>query len=384
MLEFEFSRDSIDTEFMQRTDEQALVAQQKPDLVLFETPEVNAETPAHLLDSDITPLPRLFVRNTGHLPVITKDALAGWTLTIDGAVRAPRTWTLPQLQDGFEQVTETSVIECAGNGRAYFTEETSAPPWTQGAVGCVTWTGVRLADLLAACGLEPRAVYTAHHSPDCAIDGEGPAISRGLPIAKAMAPETLIATAINGVPLPFLHGAPLRVVAPGFPGSAWQKWLARIEIRDCVHDGARMTGLHYRMPRNPVRPGDRIDPSQFDPITDMPVRSMITFPRDGFALSRPHPVAVRGYAWSGHIPLATVDMSIDGGKTWHAANLAPQGDRFAWRKFEFTLPPSAHGPIEIAARATDLKGNRQPLDSAPWNPRGYCNNAVHRISGKIS
>ena len=137
MLEFEFSRGSIDTEFMQRTDERSLVAQQKPDLVLFETPEVNAETPAHLLDSDITPLARLFVRNTGHLPVITQDALAAWTLTIDGTVRTPKTWTLRQLQQDFEQVTETSVIECAGNGRAYFTDETSVPPWTHGAVGCV-------------------------------------------------------------------------------------------------------------------------------------------------------------------------------------------------------------------------------------------------------
>lgn len=384
MLELEFSRGSIDTEFMQRTDERSLVAQQKPDLVLFETPEVNAETPAHLLDSDITPLPRLFVRNTGHLPVITQDALAAWTLTIDGAVRAPKTLTLHQLQVDFEQVSETSVIECAGNGRAYFTDETNVPPWTQGAVGCVRWTGVRMSDLLAACGVEPRAVYTAHHSPDRAIDGEGPAISRGLPIAKAMASETMIATAINGVALPYLHGGPLRVVAPGFPGSAWQKWLTRIEIRDREHDGERMTGLHYRMPRHPLRPGEPIDPSQFDVITDMPVRSVITFPRDGFTLSSAHPLAVRGYAWSGHIPVASVEISIDGGKSWHAANLAPQGERFAWRKFEFNLPPSLRGPIEIAARATDIKGNQQPLDSAPWNPRGYCNNAVHRVRGMLT
>jgi sulfite oxidase len=384
MLEFEFGRSSIDTEFMQRTDERSLVAHQKPDLVLFETPEVNAETPAHLLDSDITPLPRLFVRNTGHLPVITEDALAGWTLTMDGAVRTPKRWTLRQLREDFEQVTETSVIECAGNGRAYFTDETNVPPWTQGAVGCVRWTGVRMFDLLSACGVEPRAVYTAHHSPDRELDGEGPAISRGLPIAKAIAPETLIATAINGVALPYLHGGPLRVVAPGFPGSAWQKWLTRIEIRDREHDGERMTGTHYRMPRHRLRPGDPIDPSQFDVITDMPVRSMITFPRDGFALSSAHPLAARGYAWSGHIPVASVEVSIDGGKSWHTANLAPQGEQFAWRKFEFKLPPSLRGPIEIAARATDVKGNQQPLHSAPWNPRGYCNNAVHRVRGMLT
>jgi DMSO/TMAO reductase YedYZ molybdopterin-dependent catalytic subunit len=176
----------------------------------------------------------------------------------------------------------------------------------------------------------------------------------------------------------------LRVVAPGYPGSAWQKWLTRIEIRDREHDGARMTGLHYRMPRHPVRPGEPIDLSQFDPITDMPVRSMITFPRDGFALSSAMPLTMRGYTWSGHIPVASVEISIDGGKNWHAAKLAPQGERFAWRRFEFKLPSSLSGAIEIAARATDAKGNQQPLDSAPWNPRGYCNNAVHRISGTLT
>lgn len=367
---------------MQRTDERSFVAQQKPELVLFETPEINAETPAHLLDSDITPLEALFVRNTGRLPVIADGAAAAWTLAVDGAVERPKTWTLRQLQHEFESVTQTAVIECAGNGRAFFAEETSVPLWTHGAVGCVTWTGIRLSDLLSACGLKAAAVYTGHHSPDRAIDGDRPAISRGLPIAKAMAPETVVATAINGVALPYLHGGPLRVVAPGFPGSAWQKWLTRIEIRDREHDGERMTGLHYRMPRRPVRPGDPIDPAQFDVITDMPVRSVITFPREGFAAGADDPFTVRGHAWSGHIPVASVDVSIDGGKTWRPARLSPQRDRFAWRNFEIVFPPAAGGKIEVVARATDAQGHRQPLDSTPWNPRGYCNNAAHRVHGR--
>jgi sulfite oxidase len=384
MLEFEFSRGSIDAEFMRRTDERLLVTQQKPELSLFETPEINAQTPAHLLDSDITPLEALFVRNTGRLPVIADAAVAAWTLAVDGAVLTPKTWMLRQLQHDFEQVTQTAVIECAGNGRAFFTHETSAPPWTHGAVGCVTWTGVRVADLLAACGLKADAVYTGHHSPDRAIDGSGPAISRGLPIAKAMAPETLIAYAVNGVPLPHLHGGPLRVVAPGFPGSAWQKWLNRISVRDREHDGERMTGLHYRLPRRPLRPGDPIDLKQFDVITDMPVRSVITFPRDGFAISAANPLSIRGHAWSGHIPVASVDISIDGGKSWRPAELRPARERFAWRRFELRLPRAAPGHRDIVARATDVQGNSQPLDSVSWNPRGYCNNAAHRISGTLT
>ena len=157
---------------------------------------------------------------------------------------------------------------------------------------------------------------------------------------------------------PICMAVPLRVVAPGFPGSAWQKWLTRIEIRDREHDGERMTGLHYRMPRHPLRPGDPIDPSQFDPITDMPVRSVITFPRDGFTLSSAHPVAVRGYAWSGHIPVASVDISIDGGKTWQRRQSAAA--RRAVRLAEIRIHTSA-----VAARSHRDRRARDRCEGKP-------------------
>jgi sulfite oxidase len=236
---------------MRRLDERSLVAASKPDLVILDTPELNAETPAHLLDDDITPLPRLFARNTGAMPVIGADSIAAWTLTIDGFVCAPRSWTIAALQQEFETVSEIAVIECAGNGRAFFPQPAGTVLWRHGAVGCVRWTGVRLAHLLHRCGLRAEAVYTGHHSPDIYLDDSGPAISRGLPIEKALAPETLVAFAINGEPIPALHGGPLRLVVPGYPGSSFQKWLTRIEVRDREHDGERMRNGHYRMPRAP-------------------------------------------------------------------------------------------------------------------------------------
>ena len=144
-----------------------------------------------------------------------------------------------------------------------------------------------------------------------------------------------------------------------------------------------MRDLHYRLPRHPVRPGDPIDPGEFDVITDMPVRSIITFPVDGFSLPAGQVMGIRGYAWSGHIPVARVEISIDGGKNWRPANLQRARERFAWRRFELALE-ALPGRRDIVARATDTNGNSQPLDSAPWNPRGYCNNAAHRISGEIS
>lgn len=367
---------------MQKTDERLLIAENKPELSVFDTVEFNAETPTHLLHEEVTPLRHLFVRNTGRLPAISSDEIAAWTLSIDGAVERATNWTVAQLQGDFETVTQTAVIECAGNGRAFFTHPTGEPLWTHGAVGCVRWTGVRLRDLLAVCRLRPEAIYTGHYAPDETVDGRWPAISRGIPIEKAIAPETMLAFAANGEALPFFHGGPLRLVVPGYPGSAWQKWLNRIVIRDREHDGPRMTGLHYRLPRRPVRPDERIDEALFDVITDMPVKSVITFPNDGFRLPAGS-LTVRGNAWSGHIALAAMEISTDGGHHFRPAQLAAERERFAWRSFEFTATEIGQGPVEIVARATDVAGNSQPLESVPWNPRGYCNNMAHRIRGTI-
>ena len=367
---------------MQRTDERSLVAAEKPELVLLDTPELNAETPAHLLDDDITPTARLFARNTGAMPALSPATIADWTLRIDGLVRTPRVWTVAELKRDFETVTETAVIECAGNGRAFFPQPFGIVPWRHGAVGCARWTGVRLGDLLRQCEVLPKAVYTGHHSPDLRLDGGGPAISRGLPIEKALAPETLVAFALNDEPLSALHGAPLRLVVPGYPGASFQKWLTRIEVRDREHDGERMRDGHYRLPRIPLRYGEPYDASQFEIITDMPVRSLITAPRDGFAAQSNAPLRVRGHAWSGHEPVEKVELSCDGGRSWQTATLGPLPDRFAWRRFELTLRPPP-GEIEIIARATDQRGRTQPLDSVPWNPRGYCNNLCHRVRGRI-
>jgi DMSO/TMAO reductase YedYZ molybdopterin-dependent catalytic subunit len=368
---------------MQRIDERSLVAATKPELVILDTEELNAETPAHLLDDDITPLSRLFTRNTGAMPVLDESDIAAWALTIDGCVRTPRTWTLAALQREFPERTQACVIECAGNGRAFFREPAGPVLWRHGAVGCVRWTGVRLGDLLQQCGLKPEAVYTGHHSPDRYLDDSGPAISRGVPIEKALAPETLVAYAVNGEPIPALHGGPLRLIAPGYPGSTFHKWLTRVEVRDREHDGERMTGIYYRMPRQPVRYGERYNLADFEIITDMPVKSLITHPRDGFAAAAGTSVAVRGHAWSGHTPVASVAVSADGGQSWREASLAPPGDRFAWRRFAAPIGDLPPGEIEIVARATDSLGRSQPLACVPWNPLGFCNNMVHRVRGRI-
>lgn len=359
-----------------------LLRRLKPGLHVHDEEALNAEPALDLLDEAITPVSAFFIRNNGELPEIADEG--SWTLTIDGEVERPAVWTLPALRDAFETVTETAVLECAGNGRSQFAPATDGLQWRLGAVGCARWTGVRLADVLKHAGVKPSAVYTGHHAPDTQIGKpEKAALSRGLPIAKALAPETLIAFAMNGEALPRLHGGPLRIVAPGYPGSAWQKWLSRISLRRQEHDGEKMRGTDYRLPISPVLPGEPLDPTNFAVITDMPVKSLVTHPANGFTAVAGEEIAVAGFAWSGAVPVAAVELSCDGARRWNEVALEPGEGPFAWRRFEARLRAGAPGPFTILARARDVAGHCQPLEM-PWNPRGYCNNQVQRVSGKVA
>jgi DMSO/TMAO reductase YedYZ molybdopterin-dependent catalytic subunit len=256
----------------------------KDGLTILNERPVNAETPAHLLDDNITPASRLFVRNNGMVPeqAFTMDA-SGWTLTVDGEVDTPLELSIDDLRNNYEVVTRQLILECGGNGRAFFNPGASGNQWTTGAIGCPEWTGVRLRDVLNSAGVKPSAVYTAHYGNDPHLSGdpEQESISRGIPIEKALEEDSLIAFGMNGGDLPGIHGFPLRLVVPGFPGSASQKWLDRIWVRDQVHDGAKMGGYSYRLPAYPVAPGTEVPEEDMVIMTTMPVKSLITNPATG-------------------------------------------------------------------------------------------------------
>src|SRR6185312_8300783 len=182
-----------------------------------------------------------------------------------------------------------------------------------GGAGCAEWTGVPLADLLKKAGLKANAKYTAHYSADLHLSGDAgkPPISRGVRIEKAMDPNTMIVWAMNGKPLPNIHGGPARLIVPGWPGSASQKWLTRITIRDREHDGPGMTGFSYRMPNKPLIPSEVIDPQDFSVLESMPVRSIITHPADGARVASTS-LDVRGAAWAGDFAVSRVEVSVDG------------------------------------------------------------------------
>lgn len=363
--------------------EEAPLLAAKNGLVTLSDRPVNAECPAHLLDDAITPTDRHFVRNNGLLPPqALKMSAPDWTLTIDGEVERPLKLTIDQLKKDYQAVTRRIFLECAGNGRAFFNPPVPGNQWTTGAISCAEWTGVRLRDVLQKAGVKPSAVYTGHHSADLHLsrDPSKQAISRGVPIAKALDEANLIAFAMNGQPLPALHGFPLRLLIAGWPASCSQKWLTRVQVRNVKHDGAKMAAPSYCMPVKPVAPGT--DPAQieFNTIGAMPVKSLITFPQTGAKVPVGSPVQVRGHAWVGDQVVAQMHVSIDFGQTWQETQLDAPANAGAWQHWSAKLALPAAGYYECWARATDSRGVMQPPVVPGWNPEGYCNNVQHRIA----
>ena len=354
----------------------------KDGLTILNDRPVNAETPPHLLDDAITPTTRHFIRNNGVPPEAA--GAAGWSLTIDGLVDKPTTFSIAELKAKFDVVELALTLECGGNGRAFFEPPAKGNQWTLGAVACSNWTGVRLADVLAAVGVKESAIYTAHVGADTHLSGDPDKlpISRGVPIAKAMDPANLIAFAQNGQAIHPMNGAPLRLMVPGWPGSCSQKWLRRITLRDVVHDGPKMTGKSYRVPNRPVAPGKKVDKKDFVIIEAMPVKSLITNPQSGMG-SAARTIEVRGHAWAGDRAVNAVDLSIDFGATWTSADLNQPANPAAWQNWRQALTFPQAGYFEVWARATDDHGVMQPHAIA-WNPKGYLNNAMHRVSVTVA
>lgn len=352
----------------------------KDGLTLLNDRPVNAETPPELLDDAITPTNRHFIRNNGIVPEDMNPET--WTLTIDGFVDNPMELSIADLRDQFEVVTMALALECGGNGRSFFDPPASGNQWTYGAVACAEWTGVRLKDVLEKAGVQSNVIYTAHYGRDTHLSGDPnkTPLSRGVPIAKAMTDNILIAFEMNGEALHPMNGAPLRLVVPGWPASTAQKWLYRIQLRDIVHDGAKMTGKSYRVPNRKVAPGEEVATEDFVIIERMPVKSLVTFPANGASTGLQ--TEVRGHAWSGDRTVRELDISIDFGTTWQRAELDAPVNSGAWQNWRTNVTFPQAGYYEVWARAKDSAGDMQPF-AIDWNPKGYLNNTMHRVGLRV-
>ncbi|MEA1786364.1 sulfite oxidase [Arenibacter sp. GZD96] len=345
----------------------------------------NMEAQAHLLDDAITPNKYMFIRNNGLVP--ESVAIEKWTLTFDGeSVIQKKTYTLKELQSKFKQYTYQLTLECGGNGRSEFQPSADGNQWTVGAVSCAKWTGVRLKDVLADVGIADSAVYIGYHSADehLSRDPNKKPISRGVPIAKALQDETLLAYYMNDEPIPLVHGFPLRLVAGGYPASVSGKWVNRISVRNKVHDGEKMMGFSYRVPCEPVAPGETVKEEAMCIIESMPVKSLITYPKSGAMIAFGKKLAIRGHAWAGELEVRTMEYSIDFGVSWTRCTLEKPVNRLAWQHFSAEISFPQKGYYEVWARAVDTEGKSQPMLVPGWNPKGYLNNACHRIAVKVT
>jgi sulfane dehydrogenase subunit SoxC len=307
-----------------------------------------------------------------HYDIPAVDA-ASWRLQIDGAVEHPLTLSLDDLR-ARDAVTRPVTLECAGNGRALLAPRPISQPWLAEAIGTAEWTGVALGPLLREAGLHDDAIEILFTGMDRGIEGGvEQAYQRSLPRAEALGDDALLAHAMGGAPLPPQHGFPLRLVIAGWYGMAHVKWLTTITALTEPFDGYQQT-VGYRM--------YDADGVAGEPVTRIMPRSLTVPPGipDFFTRARTldaGPCTLRGRAWSGWAPITRVEVSVDGGATWGEAALdAPLGKR-AWGGWSFAWD-AGPGEHVISSRATDGDGNVQPLD-APWNLKGYANNAVERI-----
>jgi sulfite oxidase len=349
------------------------------DVSVIQQQPLVAETRPEALDDDTTPAEKFFIRNNGKVPEATRDP-ERWMLSIDGEVDQALSLSLSEIKAKFPAVTQRMLLECGGNGRAFFSPKADGVQWHHGGAGCAEWTGVRLRDVLQAAGLKETARFTGHFGADPALEGQTPPpLSRGIPIGKALDPNTLLVFAMNGEALLPVHGFPLRLVVPGWVGSVSHKWLTRILIRKDRHDGAKMDPWSYRVPKNPVLPGDDIDPTSFVDLEAMPVRSIITSPAEKETVAASRPLIIRGAAWAGDQTIRLVEVSKDKGVSWQRAELTEPTNAYDWTRFSavVSLDEGAH---ELWSRATDAAGQVQPNDAEGWNPHGYGANPVHKVA----
>jgi len=337
---------------------------------------VDLETPVEYLNSWLTPVPHFFVRNHMHEPSELDPTT--WKLSIGGEVEKPLTLSLSQLQK-LETHSVVNTLECAGNGRGFHRPQVPGIQWGKGAVSTAKFTGPCLRDVLHQAGLKSSGKHVMFRGLD-EIPGKVPPFVRSIPIEKALDSDTLIATHMNGAPLTKHHGLPARALVPGWIGAASCKWLTEIKVLDSEFVGNFMNP-GYRLPNQPVKPGDVVKPEDTHVVTSLNVKSVISGPIDGSTL-RPGKISVHGAAWAGEADVAKVEVSTDGGTSWKPATLGKEQSRYAWRLWQHEFAAKA-GEYSVLSRATDTQGRVQP-ESPVWNPSGYLFNAIDQVKIHVS
>ena len=353
----------------------------RPLMVLTSRP-VQLETPFSVFKAGaITPNDAFFVRyHLAGMPVeIDPDT---HQLAIGGHVRQPMTLTVADLKKNFQAVETTAVLQCSGNGRGLQVPRVGGGQLGNGAMGNAVWKGVRLKDLLEKAGVKEGSKHVSFDGLDRPIIEKTPDFVKAISVDHALDGEILVAWEMNGEPLPFLNGFPLRLVVPGHYGTYWIKHLSRIEVLSEPFTGF-WNATAYRIPDNGcgfIEPGSTA--AKTTEIMRMKVRSFITSVQGGEKLRAGEPVELKGIAFDGGLGIREVQVSVNGGQTWATAALGKDLGSYSFR--EWTLPPLnlARGWHDLKARAFNRAGESQPLE-AQWNPNGYLRNVVETVRVEV-
>ena len=333
----------------------------------------NHGMPLEALRWPVTPVGLHYLLTHYDVPVVDPGS---WRLAVHGERELEL--SLDELRT--RPATELTVtMECAGNGRARFDPRPVSQPWLNEAIGTARWRGTALRPLLEEAGVPDATVEVLLTGLDRGVEGgEEQAFQRSLPLDEALRDEVLLAYEMNGAPLLPQHGFPLRVIVPGWYGMTNVKWLGRIEFLETPFAGYQ-NSQGYRLRQT--------EDDEGVPLDRMRPRSLMVPPGIPEFLSRDRfleagQVLLEGRAWSGHAPIASVEVSADGGSNWALAELEPDGERWAWRGWTYRWQ-AEHGDHLLCSRARDEVGNEQPLEM-PWNVGGYANNAVQTVRVTVS
>jgi DMSO/TMAO reductase YedYZ molybdopterin-dependent catalytic subunit len=331
----------------------------------------NRAIPLEALRCDVTPTGLHYTLIHYDIPFVDPPS---WRLSIGGLVRRPLSLGLDEIRRR-PQRTLRVTLECAGDGRALLQPRPVGQPWLSGAVSTAEWTGTPLRLLLEEAGLGDGVCEILFTGLDHGVEGGVEQdYQRSLPLPAALDDGVLLAWAMNGAPLEPQHGAPLRLIVPGWYGMAHVKWLRAIEAIVEPFAGYQHA-VSYRYSRSRDEPGE--------PTSVMRVRSLMIPPGFPDFLTRVRivqraPVELEGRAWSGGSTITRVDVSTDGGGSWEPAQLDPPASSHSWQRWRYRWQPSTPGPHELCCRAQDSDGNVQPLDQH-WTARGMGNNMIHRV-----
>ncbi len=328
---------------------------------------LNAETSPLAWSEPVTRIAHHYVRSNFPVPDI---APSGYLLKVDGAVTTALSLTLDALRD-MPQHELVVTMECAGNDRLGLRPLPAGEPWQSGAVSTARWRGVRVRDVLLQARLADDVVEVVAEGADRgpredAATRDDVVFARALPRSVAMHEDTLLALDMNGEPLPQVHGAPLRLLVPGWYGMANVKWVTKL------HASTHEYGGYFQRTRYVYDDGAGVTP-----VTRARVKSMITTPIEGDVITT-GPLVVRGWAWSGDGEITRVQVATEGADAWQDADLESSEGPHAWTPWSCAVGTVAPGRLVLRSRATDSTGATQP-DNPAWNRLGYGNNAVRIV-----